>query len=79
MGTVDRRLLPPLSVIVIAMASLRRSQPEEKSMNTTNEVRELAYEEVDAVAGGGQFICEMNAWDRWIYTYFFAPNEIEIH
>ena len=48
-------------------------------MNTKNEVRELIAEEVDVVEGGGGINCELNAWDKWIYTYFFQPNEIEIH
>jgi hypothetical protein len=61
-------------VIVIATASPRRSQQQEKPVNTKNEVRELTYEELDAVAGGGKFTCEMNAWDIWIYTKLFCSK-----
>jgi len=43
-------------------------------MHTNNEARELTYEEVDVVEGGGKFVCEMNAWDKWIFEYFIAPN-----
>jgi hypothetical protein len=46
-------------------------------MNMNNELRELTNEEVDAVEGGAISCREAdwNAWDKWIYNNFFAPNE----
>jgi hypothetical protein len=44
-------------------------------MTTNKDLRDLTYQEVDAIEGGYGLDCSMNAWDKWIYNNFIAPNE----
>lgn len=55
------------------------SRQQEKAVNMNNEMRELSFEEVAVVEGAGTWDCNPNAWDKWIYTYFFANLDAEIH